>query len=182
MCEGFSLDDVLALDAAHIAEYGYITIGVVDVSSADGCPWACAVGLLDRADHPELIVAGLPLATCGPILATLAHAVIGAVHEIQYVLDTFNFWHNLADYGAVHSPVLETVQVVLPPVCFCPTPRYAQPLAVGTRRPRRATSREPGRAPAFDHGADPRDAQRVLTATTSTYSLGTRRAPASAVL
>ena len=28
MCEGFSLDDVLALDAAHIAEYGFINIGV----------------------------------------------------------------------------------------------------------------------------------------------------------
>ena len=28
MCEGFSLEDVLALDAAHIAEYGFMIIGV----------------------------------------------------------------------------------------------------------------------------------------------------------
>jgi len=147
MCEGFSLDDVLALDAAHIAEYGFINIGV-DVRAPDGCPWAYTVGLLDRADHPELIVAGPSLATCGPILSMLAHAVlddgerfevgdridlgrgdavIGEVHEIQYVLDTFNFWHNLADYGAVHSVALEAVQVVLPPAFFCAQHRFAQP-------------------------------------------------------
>ena len=70
MCEGFSLDDVLALDAAHIAEYGFINIGV-DVEPPAG-PWAYPVGLLDTAGHPELIVAGAPLARCGPILATLA--------------------------------------------------------------------------------------------------------------
>ena len=167
MCEGFSLDDVLALDAAHIAEYGFINIGV-DVREPGGCPWAYTVGLLDRADHPELIVAGPSLETCGPILSTLAHAVlddgerfevgeridlgrgdavIGAVHEIQYVLDTFNFWHNLADYGAVHSTALEAVQVVLPPVFFC---RAASIRAAAARRPqrtRRAARGEPGRTP-----------------------------------
>ena len=69
MCEGFSLDDVLALDAAHIAEYGFINIGV-DVEPP-ATPWAYTVGLLDAAGHPELIVVGAPLARCGPILATL---------------------------------------------------------------------------------------------------------------
>jgi hypothetical protein len=148
MCEGFSLDDVLALDAAHIAEYGFINIGV-DVREPDGCPWAYTVGLLDRADHPELIIAGPSLETCGPILAMVAHAVlddgehfevgdridvggghavIGAVHEIQYVLDTFNFWHNLADYGAVHSAALQAVQILLPPSFFCSAHRFAQPV------------------------------------------------------
>src|SRR5207237_48832 len=28
MCEGFSLEDVLALDEAHIAEYGFMVVGV----------------------------------------------------------------------------------------------------------------------------------------------------------
>jgi Domain of unknown function (DUF4262) len=147
MCEGFSLDDVLALDAAHIAEYGFINIGV-DVEPPAG-PWAYTVGLLDAAGHPELIVAGAPLARCGPILATLARAVlddderfevgdrialgrgdavIGSVHDIQYVLETFNFWHNLADYGAIRSPALEAVQVLLPRGFFCADHRGAQPV------------------------------------------------------
>jgi hypothetical protein len=147
MCEGFSLDDVLALDAAHVAEYGFVTIGV-DVSSTGGCPWAYTVGLLDAADHPELILAGPSLETIGPILSTFAHAVlddgerfevgdrvdlgpgdavIGAVHEIQYVLNTFNFWHNLADYGALRSTALEAVQIVLPSALFCVQHRFAQP-------------------------------------------------------
>jgi hypothetical protein len=147
MCEGFSLDDVLALDAAHIAEYGYIGIGV-DVEPPD-TPWAYTVGLLDAADHPELIIAGPSLATCGPILSMLAHAVlddgerfeagdridlgrgdavIGPVHDIQYELETFNFWHNLADFGAIRSPALEAVQVVLPRSFFCAANREAQPV------------------------------------------------------
>ncbi len=148
MCEGFSLDDVLALDAAHIAEYGYIGIGV-DASSERGTPWAYTVGLLDAADHPEMIIAGPSLDTCGPILSIFAHGVldggerfavgdrvdvgrgdvvIGAVHEIQYVLETFNFWHNLADYGAVRCPALEAVQIVLPPAFFCHEHRFLQPV------------------------------------------------------
>ena len=71
-----------------------------------------------------LIIAGASLATCGPILSILAHAVlddgerfdvgdrvdlgrgdavVGPVHEIQYVLETFNFWHNLAGRGGDRS-------------------------------------------------------------------------------
>jgi hypothetical protein len=166
MCEGFSLDDVLALDAAHIAEYGFINIGV-DIQPP-GTPWAYTVGLLDAADHPELIVAGPSLATCGPILGALARsvvddgeryeigdridvgrgdAVIGAVHEIQYVLETFNFWHHLADYGAVHALALEAVQVMLTRRMFCAEHGDAQPVLsdcnarVGRRPANRAERR-----------------------------------------
>ena len=55
MCEGFSLEDVLALDAATIAEYGFMVVGVdaPDRSEHDPPPWAYTVGLLDAADHPE---------------------------------------------------------------------------------------------------------------------------------
>ena len=42
MCEGFSLDDVLALDAARIAEYGFMVIGVGS-EEADHAPWAYTV-------------------------------------------------------------------------------------------------------------------------------------------
>jgi hypothetical protein len=148
MCEGFSLDDVLALDAAHIAEYGFIAIGVTDGDPAH-VPWAYTVGLLDAADHPELIVAGAKLETCGPILTELAHAVVddgvqfevgdridtgdgdaivGAVHQIQYALDTFNFWYNLHEFGALRRHALEAVQILLPATFFCCEHRNSQPV------------------------------------------------------
>jgi hypothetical protein len=67
------------------------------------------VGLLDAADHPELIIAGASLQLSGPFLSGLAHMVLddgdqfevgdeidiergilrfGAVNHIQYALDT----------------------------------------------------------------------------------------------
>jgi hypothetical protein len=184
MCEGFSLDDVLALDAAHIAEYGYLIIGVESRAEEQPQhePWAYTVGLLDAADHPELIAAGVRPETAGPLLSDLAHAVLvhderyeegdvievgrrrslrfGAVNEIQYALDTFNMWHNLADYGAVRTPALEALQVVLSPGFFCSEHGFAQPLLadrsarVGTRRatPNRAARRSRGRRPPRPRG------------------------------
>jgi hypothetical protein len=70
MCEGFSLDDVLALDAARIAEYGFVVIGVEGRDDDDDHPpaWAYTVGLLDAADHPEMIVAGVSTETSGSFL------------------------------------------------------------------------------------------------------------------
>jgi len=34
ICEGFSLEDVLALDAAAIDEYGFIVVGVDDPAAS----------------------------------------------------------------------------------------------------------------------------------------------------
>jgi hypothetical protein len=92
------------------------------------------VGLLDAADHPELIVAGVPPCTSGPVLQALAQSVlggeryrvgetiafgsdvgqVGAVHEVQYELSTFNVWHNLQRSGAVRAAELVARQIVLP--------------------------------------------------------------------
>jgi len=177
MCEGFSLDDCLALDAAHIAEYGFMVVGV---GSGDGderhAPWAYTVGLLDAADHPELIIAGASLHLAGAFLSGLARMVLddgdrfevgdeidiepgilrfGAVNDIQYALDTFNWWHNLAEFGAVHTFALEAMQVVLTPDCFCEEHGFAQVLLansaarVGGREPfrNRAARRSKGRRP-----------------------------------
>jgi hypothetical protein len=167
LCEGFSLDDVLALDAAHIAEYGFVIIGV-DATEPGDAPWAYTIGLLDAADHPELIIAGPKLEACGPILSALGHAVVdederfvvgdridtgrgdaivGAVHQIQYALDTFNFWYHLHEYGALRTHALEAVQIVLPSSFFCREHRHAQPLLgqqlarVGRRPANRAERR-----------------------------------------
>ncbi len=167
MCEGFSLDDVLALDAARIAEYGFVIIGV-EGREPDHGPWAYTVGLLDAADHPELIMAGPKLETCGAILSVLGHAVVdegerfdvgdridtpagdaivGVVHQIQYALDTFNFWYNLHEFGALRTHALEAVQIVLPPGFFCHEHRDSQPVLahqlarVGERPANRAERR-----------------------------------------
>ena len=177
MCEGFSLDDALALDAAHIAEYGFAIVGV---ESAEGeephAPWAYTIGLLDAADHPELIIAGATLQLSSALLSGLARMVLddgdrfevgdeidiergtlrfGAVNEIQYALDTFNWWHNLAEFGAVETYALEALQVVLPSSCFCEKHGFAQPLLanraarVGGCEPfvNRAARRSKGRRP-----------------------------------
>jgi len=76
MCEGFSLEDVLALDEAHIAEYGFMVVGVGREDDERRAPWAYTVGLLDAADHPELIIAGASLQLSGAFLSGLAHMVL----------------------------------------------------------------------------------------------------------
>jgi hypothetical protein len=58
VCEGFSFEDAILLDAAAIAEYGYIMQGVMGDPDEGIPPWVYTVGLLDVADHPEMIVAG----------------------------------------------------------------------------------------------------------------------------
>jgi hypothetical protein len=150
MCEGFSLDDVLAIDSASIAEYGFAIIAVGpphDAHEQTGT-WAYTVGLLDAADHPELIVTGVSAETAGMVLQTLAREVlagewfevgdtirtprgvakVGPVHEIQYGLETFNMWHNLHSYGTLKTAELEAVQIVLPSAFFCSVHRHAQPV------------------------------------------------------
>lgn len=48
VCEGRSIEDVVALDAAHIAGYGYGIQGFVGPGENDGFgSWAYTVGLLD---------------------------------------------------------------------------------------------------------------------------------------
>jgi Domain of unknown function (DUF4262) len=150
ICEGFSLDDVLALDAARIAEYGFMIVGVGGPDGRDDDPrsWAYTVGLLDAVGHPEMVIAGVPTETSGPLLSVLARSAlegerydvgetidvgrgaarVGLVNEIQYELDTFNMWHNLRSNGTLRTPELEAVQIVLPSTFFCSVHRQVQPL------------------------------------------------------
>jgi Domain of unknown function (DUF4262) len=164
MCEGFSLDDVLALDAADIAEYGFVVIGVDDPDRGADDPrsWAYTVGLLDAVDHPEMVIAGVSAETSGSVLSMLARSAlageryevgetidlgcgvarVGAVDEIQYELDTFNMWRNLWRNGTLDASELEVVQIILPSTFFCSAHRQRQPLLddpdarVDTPRPR----------------------------------------------
>lgn len=137
MCEGFSMDDVIALAAARVAEYGFGVQAVAGGDDPDRDPfsWAYTIGLLDGAGHPELVVAGVPRLTSGPVLSAIAEAVlaggrfdvgdeielgddgiavVGAVHPVQYDLSTFAMWHNLRGAGSITTSTLEAVQIILP--------------------------------------------------------------------
>jgi hypothetical protein len=150
VCEGFSVDDVVALGAARIAEHGYGIQGVVGPGGAeDGFgSWVYTVGLLDAAGHPELIIAGGFPAWSASVLSLLAGSTlageryqvdetidlgaggiarVGSVNEIQYELDTFNMWHNLKSAGVLHAPELEAVQITVSDVFFPPGSRSSQP-------------------------------------------------------
>jgi hypothetical protein len=149
MCEGFSLDDTLALEAAEIAEYGFIVVGVgPPPSSPHVREWAYTVGLLDLVDHPELIAAGPSFDITGPLLNTLGRAAaegerlhigdtihlgtdvarVGAVHPVQYRLDTFNMWHNLEANGELRVRELEALQILVPSTWFCAHHAEVQPV------------------------------------------------------
>ena len=150
VCEGFSQEDELLLTAATIAEYGYMVMGV-GAASGDppgGPEWAYTVGLLDRADHPELIVAGPEFVSTGALLNEIGRSILagpryavgdtfrsssgvvrfGAVDPIQYRLGTFNVWHDLERMGLLHVGPLEALQVFAPPEWLCAGHRDRQPV------------------------------------------------------
>ena len=138
-------------DAAIIEEHGYLVTGV---GSADPPHWAYTVGLLDRADHPELIVAGPHFRIAGSIVNHVGRQILdgarfdagntlfvpegqlfecdttlrfGAVAPIQYRLDTFNMWFALAHHGSVSATELRALQVMAPANVLCPCGLCDQP-------------------------------------------------------
>ena len=167
ICDGASLEEVLASDAARIDEHGYVMMGVE--GDADGVvqPWVYTIGLLDLAVHPELIVVGAEIDTAAWLLRLVAEKVLdGArfragdtialppgnarlrdVHEVHYDNGTFNMWHELRAYGAFDAPELTALQMMLPRSLFCPEHRDSQPLLSDPRvcitgpRPNRAERR-----------------------------------------
>jgi hypothetical protein len=156
LCEGGSWDEVIA-DAGHkIARNGFTLVGVGDDHTQS--PWMYTTGLVDTADHPELVIAGVEVGASAEILDALAGAVmdgerievgarlrvgghlvrIGAVDDVHRDLDTFAMWHRLHDAGMLHAPSLSVVQVLLEHG-FCADHQRAQPVLadpaarVGTR-------------------------------------------------
>jgi hypothetical protein len=121
---------------ARIAVDGYMLQGVVDDEHR---PWVYTVGLVDVAAHPELIIAGVEPETSAYVLnAVVAHVLagcdfdvgstallsgwrieVGAVHEIQYELDTFASWFQLHAAGAFEGR-LEALQLFVDDAPFQP--------------------------------------------------------------
>ncbi len=149
MCEGLSLEEALAENAATIRKYGFMVCGVVNAPGESGRlpEWAYTVGLLDASDHPELVVVGPAFDHTGPLLQAIGNAVLdgdrfdvgdrvsisgatlhfGLVHPVQYGLTTFNTWHNLVATGDLECDELEVLQVFVPSTWFCAHHRDAQP-------------------------------------------------------
>jgi hypothetical protein len=134
------MDDVLALAETRIAEHGFTMQGVSDPDVPDDpTGWVYTMGLLDRAGHPELVVAGVPVMTAAQVLGALGRAVldgecfhvgetidlgtgiaeVGAVHPVHSERSTFNVWHELKAVGVLHAPELTVLQVVAPDA-LCP--------------------------------------------------------------
>jgi hypothetical protein len=151
ICEGFSPEDVLALDAAHIAEHGVAMQAVVGPRGPDDGlgSWVYTVGLLDAAAHPEFIIVGIAPSACASLLSALTSWVmeegerfevgdtidlgdsvahVGAVHQIQYELDTFATWHRLKDAGVLRAPEVTAVQITVPYQLFPPAGPSSQPV------------------------------------------------------
>ena len=147
MCEGFDAEDVLALDAAGIQEYGFIVVGVSD-DSDDVLPWAYTVGMLEETGHPELIMAGPQVESAAALLNEMGRQVlegarfsvgdtfrsrtglarVGAVHPVQYELSTFATWHGLRAHGHLEGDTLEALQVFAPTGWFCECHAYIEPM------------------------------------------------------
>jgi hypothetical protein len=145
LCEGASWDEVIADARRKIAGTGYTLFGVA-TETPESSPWVYTAGLVDAADHPELIIAGVAVETSAEILTELAGAVIdgerlevgqhrhvsgervriGAVDDVQQDLDTFAMWHRLRDRGVLHAARLSAVQIVLEHA-FCAEHEHAQP-------------------------------------------------------
>jgi hypothetical protein len=148
MCEGFSQEDDLALAAAAMAEYDYLTIGIDEPDDPD-CPnWTYTVGLLDRVGHPELIVAGPAVEPSYDLIHQIGHRILddhrrfapgdtwlspfglvlfGAVDPIQHRLNTFNRWNLMAEHGHLRVKDLEALQVFVPSTWFCDGHALTQP-------------------------------------------------------
>lgn len=132
LCDGATYEEVLAREAELIRQYGFL------VMTVEGVPgWSYTIGLLDSADHPELIAVGGeegPRARLVHGLATKTldgehfHAgdridlgesriaTVFMVHPIHFELEPFAMWQNLADIGAIHRHSPRAVQILLPDV------------------------------------------------------------------
>jgi hypothetical protein len=132
ICDGKTYEEVHERQAERIAEHGYVIQPVGD-GPDDPNAWAYTMGLLDIADHPEMIVTGM-LNTGLVVLSALAegvldgdevflgdiihtpfgHARIEPVHKVHYEINTFNSWHSLKESGAIDADELIALEIVMP--------------------------------------------------------------------
>lgn len=132
ICAGGTHADYYDEIAAHIRDHGWHVTGVEAAALRPG--WAYTIGLLERYDHPELILTGMCCwpcahATLNGIGAQVAEgarftagdevespdgggrARLGAVHPRQWQTSLFNAWRAYYDAGPL-APAPAALQVV----------------------------------------------------------------------
>ncbi|HSL57634.1 MAG TPA: DUF4262 domain-containing protein [Acidimicrobiales bacterium] len=111
MCDGGTYEQYQQLVADHIERFGWHIAGVEPEGMRPA--WAYTIGMLERYEHPELIITGLCCFDCGQsVLNAVGRVVadggrlapgdevvvrdrvvrIGSVHPRQWETDLFNFW------------------------------------------------------------------------------------------
>lgn len=69
--------NIAAAVSANIARYGWHCQMVFPVQGQPGTPFAYTVGLMERYEHPELLVSGLPSEIAHQVLALAVEAIQG---------------------------------------------------------------------------------------------------------
>lgn len=115
MCDGGTTEDYDLAVTANIKDFGWHLTGVEQ--SARSPSWVYSIGLIERFDHPELIVTGICCMPCAAQglneIGTLIQegsrfstgdelaggcpggtARFGAVHPSHWTTDRFNAWVN----------------------------------------------------------------------------------------
>lgn len=141
MCDGSSLTDVMEMYRRFIDDCGFAIVAVDDQPS-----WTYTIGLLEKYDHPELVVTGLPYSTASQMIWFVVNKIkvgqrfdetselvdprgmpllFGKVAEGQWAHGRFNMCLEYAHWAG-HAPDLRALQVVwanedgdLPPGLFC---------------------------------------------------------------
>ena len=125
ICDGTTVDQA-RLDLSNRKErFGWALQGV-EASR----PWVYTIGLLERFDHPELVMAGVPIRVAGSALNALGariaggerfpagcsgvrvnevEAVVGPVHHVHVAAGLVGRWE---DHYRDHPAMLERLEVV----------------------------------------------------------------------
>ena len=145
LCDGADYDDVYSKMHKLISTHGFTVMRVGRHDSAPGL--AYTIGLVDSFDHPELVVAGLPLDEAAGVLSALGSCVAGGdrldspgrhglngtpiavvpVHTRQLDSGLMNCWNGYYDWLARFDLDLKALQIVMPTGGYCCEHQKEQP-------------------------------------------------------
>jgi hypothetical protein len=134
MCDGRSAEDVRRALQDTIDEHGWVMQHVK--ASASSRPWTYTIGLVERYDHPEVIIVGGTQARAAKIIhevverieydsellvagdtvpldCACCHLHVGNVHAAHLTSGWFAMWHFVYAVGDKPGPSLRALQLNL---------------------------------------------------------------------
>jgi hypothetical protein len=84
ICDGATREEVLADTHERIERFGFTMAGIEP--DPDQPPWLYTIGLIERHNHPEVCVLGLPVQRAYRVLDTVARGVL-AGHRLAPGVD-----------------------------------------------------------------------------------------------